>query len=82
MKCFEKVCGNLWVPESDEIIFDGMEAEDIDTTIPDCAFVNDGSMQGKMIDNHRNTLMLQTKGVVILFPSVKHYLYAIRCQIN
>ena len=48
MKCFEKTCGNLWVLEPDEIIFDGMEAKDIDAAIPDSALVNEGSTNRKV----------------------------------
>ena len=48
MKCFEKTCGNLWVLEPDEIIFDGMEAKDIDAAIPDSTLVNDGSTNRKV----------------------------------
>lgn len=44
MKCFEKTCGNFWVLEPNEIIFDGMETENIDTTVPYCTFVNNGSV--------------------------------------
>ena len=83
MKCFEKTCGNFWVLEPDEIIFDGMETEDIDTAVPDCTLVNDGSVQGKAVDgDNTNALMLQAEGVIILIPSVKHYLYTICRHIN
>ena len=82
MKCFEQTCGNLWVLEPNEIIFDGMESEDIDTAIPYCTFINDGSMQGKVIDNDdTNTLVLQTEGVIVLLFGVKYNLYAIRSHI-
>ena len=83
MKCFEKVCGNLWVLEPDEIIFDGMEAEDIDAAVPNRTFVNDSSVQRKVIDNNdTNTLVLQAEGVIVLLFGVKYNLYAIRSQIN
>ena len=79
MKCFEKTCGNLWVLESYEIIFNGTIAEDIDAAIPYCTFINDGSMQGKMTDNDdTNTLVLQTEGVIVLLFGIKYNLYAIR----
>ena len=79
MKRCEQCCGNLWVLESDEIIFGGTIAEDIDAAIPYCTFINDGSMQGKVIDNDdTNTLVLQTEGVIVLLFGVKYNLYAIR----
>ena len=66
MKCFEKTCGNLWVLESYEIIFNGMETENIDAAIPDRTLVNDSCVQGKMTDNDdTKTLVLQTEGVLI-----------------
>ena len=83
MKCFEKTCGNLWVLEPDEIIFNGMETENIDAAIPDRTLVNDSSVQGKMTDNDdTNTLVLQTEGVIVLLFGVKYNLHAIRSQIN
>ena len=79
MKCFEQTCGNLWVLEPNEIIFDGMESEDIDTAIPDRTLVNDSSVQGKMTDNDdTNTLVLQAEGVFVLLFGVKYNLHAIR----
>lgn len=66
MKCFEKTCGNLWVLEPDEIIFDGMEAKDIDAAIPDSALVNDGSTNRKVgTDDDRYALVLQSEGIII-----------------
>ena len=60
MKCFEKTCGNLWVLEPDEIIFNGMETEDIDAAIPNSALVNDGSTNRKVgTDDNGYTLVLQ-----------------------
>ncbi len=83
MKCFEKTCGNLWVLESYEIIFNGMETENIDAAIPDRTLVNDSSVQGKVIDNDdTNTLVLQAEGVIVLLFGVKYNLHAIRSQIN
>ncbi len=38
MKCFKKTHGNLWILKSNEIIFNGMETENIDAAIPDSAF--------------------------------------------
>lgn len=82
MKCFEQTSGNLWVLEPDKIIFNGMEAEDIDTAVPNRTFVNDGSVQGKVTDNDdTNTLVLQTEGAIVLLFGVKYYLYAIRSHI-
>lgn len=66
MKCFEKTCGNLWVLEPDEIIFDGMEAKDIDAAIPDSALVNDGSTNRRVgTDDDRYALVLQSEGIII-----------------
>ena len=79
MKRCEQCCGNLWVLESDEIIFCGTIAEDIDAAIPDRTLVNDSSVQGKMTDNDdTNTLVLQAEGVFVLLFGVKYNLYAIR----
>ena len=82
MKCFEQTCGHLRVLEPDEIIFDGMEADNIDAAVPYLTFVNDSSVQGKVIDNDdTNTLVLQTEGVIILLFGEKYNLYTIRCHI-
>ena len=83
MKCFEKIRGNFRIPEPDEIIFNGMETENIDAAIPDRTLVNDSSVQGKMTDNDdTNTFVLQAEGVFVLLFSVKYNLHAIRSQIN
>jgi hypothetical protein len=83
MKRCEQCCGNLWVLESYEIIFNGMETENIDAAIPDRTLVNDSSVQGKMTDNDdTNTLVLQAEGVFVLLFGVKYNLHAIRSQIN
>jgi hypothetical protein len=83
MKRCEQCCGNLWVLEPDEIIFNGMETENIDAAIPDRTLVNDSSVQGKMTDNDdTNTLVLQAEGVFVLLFGVKYNLHAIRSQIN
>ena len=72
MKYFEQTCGNLWVLESYEIIFNRMATENIDAAIPDRTLVNDSSVQGKMTDNDdTNTLVLQTEGVIVLLFGVK-----------
>ncbi len=39
---------HLSVSESDKIVFCGMEAKEIDATIPNGAFINNGSMKWKM----------------------------------
>ena len=45
-----------------------MEAQDFDTTIPNAAFVNDGSMKGKVVTiDYGYTLLLQSDGLVVLF---------------
>jgi len=66
MKCFEKIRGNLWLLEPDEIIFGGMEAKDIDAAIPNSALVNDGSTNRKAgINDDGYALVLQSEGVVV-----------------
>ena len=77
MKRCEQCCGNLWVLESDEIIFWGTIAEDIDAAIPNSALVNDGSTNRNIgINDDRYALVQQSEGVVVWFLCVKYYFFS------
>ena len=72
----------LCIFESDEVVFNREEAKDVDTTVPNDAFIDDGCMKGQRIAiDHEYALFLQSDGIIIFVSCVQNNLLSVYSHI-
>ena len=79
----QQTCRYLWVLESDEIVFTRMKTEDVDTAIPNKAFLYYCGMECKMLVSDDMYPVQLTLGRIIIFLfCVKNDFYSIRNEVD
>ena len=61
----------LHISKSDKIVFDRVKTKDINTSIPDNTFIDNGCMKRKMISiDNGYSLLFQSQGIIRFFSCI------------